>query len=628
MSSLPLDGARRLPAALLVLTLGACSVQPVPLTQNDIRSRVDADQKQLYAGQEAITQPIGFYDALARSLRYNLDYRLKLMESALATGLADVAKYDMLPQLVLSAGYRGRSNDSGGLSVGIEDRQVSLRPSTSDERTRLLAGAEFSWNLLDFGLSYYRARQAADESLIAEERRRRVVQTIVQDVRGAYWRALGAQRLAGKADELMGRARVALEQSRKAEAQGLIPPAQALAYQRALLDATTLLNIRRQELEFAKRELAALMNVPAGVSFTLADTAEPSLPPLPGNVAELEDIALTRRPELREEDYRKRISSAETRRAILGLMPGLSLDGALRHDSNKYLYNQAWSEGGLRVFGNLLKLTSLPAVSRMNEARLKTDDARRLALSMAVLTQTRVSLERYKLALVDLEVSDESARVDERLAAFARAARSTKVDAELEVIRTEARALVTQFQRHAAYANAQVAMGRIFNSLGVDPLPDSGRYDDLASLVQGLQSHMSAWPKDIFKAAAAEAGERPRVAIEVTNVPSARHAESVRSAVAKVLENGGYVVAPLDPGAWRLGLRLELAPPRDGTRRGEWAIALHRPQGGAVGESRYASTFSADFTPSTAAAFSEAATLSSLDRLDAWTRGIGMADAR
>ncbi|MFO1318466.1 MAG: TolC family protein [Burkholderiales bacterium] len=628
MSSSLSETARRVPAGLLVLTLAACSVQPVPLTQSDIRGRVDADQKQIYAGQEAVAQPIGFYDALARSLRYNLDYRLKLMESALATGLADVARFDMLPQLVLSAGYRGRSNDSGGLSVGIEDRQVSLRPSTSDERTRLLAGAEFSWNVLDFGLSYYRAKQAADESLIAEERRRRVVHNIVQDVRGAYWRALGAQRLAGKADELMTRARTALEQSRKAEAQGLIPPAQALAYQRALLDATTLLNIRRQELEFAKRELAALMNVPAGVNFTLAETAEPALPPLPANVAELEDLALNRRPELREEDYRKRISTAETRRAILGLMPGLSLDAAVRHDSNKYLYNQAWSEGGLRVFGNLLRLTSLPSVKRMNEARLKTDDARRLALSMAVLTQARVSLERYKLALVDLEVSDESARVDERLAAFARAARSTKVDTELEVIRTEARALVTQFQRHAAYANAQVALGRIFNSLGVDPLPESGRYDDLAALSQGLQTHMNNWPRDIFKAAAADTGERPRVAIDVSNLPSIRHAESVRAAVTKVLENDGYVVAPLDPSAWRLGLRLEMAPSRDGMRRGEWAIALHRPQGGAVGESRYVSTLAADFTPSTAAAFSEAAALSSLGQLDAWTRGPGTADAR
>ena len=80
--------------------------------------------------------PITFYEAAARALKYNLDYRLKLMESALAANLRDVASYEMLPRLVASAGYVGRNNDSGGTSIGIEDRQVSLRPSTSEERYR------------------------------------------------------------------------------------------------------------------------------------------------------------------------------------------------------------------------------------------------------------------------------------------------------------------------------------------------------------------------------------------------------------------------------------------------------------------------------------------------------------
>ena len=47
-----------------------------------------------------------------------------------------------------------------------------------------------SWNLLDFGVSYYRARQQADQVLIAEERKRKVVQNILADTRNAYWRAL------------------------------------------------------------------------------------------------------------------------------------------------------------------------------------------------------------------------------------------------------------------------------------------------------------------------------------------------------------------------------------------------------------------------------------------------------
>ena len=85
----------------------------------------------------------------------------------------------------------GVSNYSGGTSISIVTGQETLSASTSEERSHLLGGADFSWNILDFGVSYYRARQQADQFLIAEERRRKVVQNLLQDVRAAYWRASG-----------------------------------------------------------------------------------------------------------------------------------------------------------------------------------------------------------------------------------------------------------------------------------------------------------------------------------------------------------------------------------------------------------------------------------------------------
>jgi outer membrane protein TolC len=152
----------------------------------------------------------------------------------------------MLPSVMVSAGYSNRSNFSGGESrpmfgpAGSRPRDAGPANgafSTSQERERALAAAEFGWNVLDFGVSYYRARQRADEFLISEERRRRVVQTIIHDVRSAYWRALGAQRLAGDADRVMKRAEEAISKSREAEASGAVPVNTALAYQRSLLDA-------------------------------------------------------------------------------------------------------------------------------------------------------------------------------------------------------------------------------------------------------------------------------------------------------------------------------------------------------------------------------------------------------
>jgi hypothetical protein len=216
----------------------------------------------------------------------------------------------------------------------------------------------------------------------------------------------------------------------------------------------------------------------------LADAPEESLPPVPVRVAELEIQALENRPELREEDYRARIDGFEARRQLIALLPGIEFVAGNLYDSNKYLYNNSWYDSSVRISWNVLKLAAYPTVKRTQEAREQTAEARRLALSMAVITQVRVALERYKLALLDYRQSDESARVDERLAQISQAGVSSRVASELEAVRTESRALVTQFQRYAAYANAQTALGRILNSVGQSVLPDELETRDLATVAK------------------------------------------------------------------------------------------------------------------------------------------------
>ncbi|WP_247596758.1 TolC family protein [Hydrogenophaga sp. PAMC20947] len=498
--SLPAAGL--LPRSLVVMAVAAvmagCTVAPKAITPEEVQQRVQNDTSKMYLNQAPITAPISLEEAVARSLKYNLDYRLKKMESALALGLTDYASYDMLPQMVASAGYRDRSNYAGGTSIGILDGEVSTRPTSSDERSRSLRGIEFSWNALDFGVSYYRARQQGDQFLIAEERRRKVVQNLLQDVRAAYWRALGAQRLNTQADDIVERASLALSRSREAETQKIIPPGVALAYQRALLDATTLLNQRRQDLEFAKRELAALMNVPGGTDFNLAEAKETALPAAPKEIAKLEDMALLQRPELREEDFRKRITADEARKQLLGMLPGITLNYGRQHDSNNLLFNNAWSEGGVSMAWNLMRLVALPSLKDAQKYQEQTDDARRMALSMAILTQTRVSVERYRMALEDFKLADEASQVDTRLAAYTKASVSAKLESELEAIRTQARAVLGAYQRANAYANAHIAFGRLYNTLGFDPIADDFEANDLPTLTQRVRTHLQASEKDAF----------------------------------------------------------------------------------------------------------------------------------
>ena len=496
--------ALRLTTACLPLLLAACgSIAPKAFSTDEIRDRAAQDVLSMYQDQEPISAPIDFHEAAARALKYNLDYKLKLMETALSRSLWDVSTYEMLPKIVAGAGYSNRSNDSGGTSVLILDKsRVSLDPSTSQERSHETSNLSFSWNALDFGVSYYRAQQKADQVLMAEERRRKVIQNVLQDVRNSYWRAVGAQKLLGRMDTLLERVNKALERAKEIEKQGLMPQAQVLGYQRALLDAVNTLTLRRQDLELAMAELRALMSVAPGVKFTLAEQSELALPRIPVNVDALEKLAMEKRPELMEEWYRKRVTENDIKAAKVLLWPNISVDAGWQYDSNKYTYNNDWFDTGIRVSWNLLKLTQYPALQKAHKAQNDTDDMRRLALSMAVLTQVRVGIQRYGLSLSELKFAEESMHVDQRLLNYAKAAAKSQFDSELEVIRTEARALLGEYQRYAAYSNAQAAWGRLYNSVGLDILPETVESHDVKTLAQSMQATMNQWQQTVFQATA------------------------------------------------------------------------------------------------------------------------------
>ena len=597
-----------LAALAAALWLAGCSMNPVKVTPDEVAQRVRSDQEQMYKDQVPVSGRISYSDALARALKYNLDYRLKMMEGTLARGLLDVTAMDMLPKLVTEAGYNDRSNDSGGTSVGIEDRVVSLRPSTSETRSHYYGRATLSWNALDFGISYFRAKQAGDEVNIADERRRKILQNIAQDVRNAYWRALGAQRLLADADQLATRIEDALGKSREAERAGVLPPTQGLSYQRALLDAMSLVNAKRQEMQFAKRELAALMSLPPGTDFTLVESIEDSLAPAPVDIDKLEIAALTDRPELREEDYKARIGVYEARKQIAALFPSLNLYAGGRYDSNSYLYNSHWADTGLNMSMDLLRLASIPAINRTNEARQKTDEARRQALAMAVLTQVRVSVERYKLAVVDQELAAESSRVDQRLSSVSRAGASNRLESELESLRTDSRALVSRFQLASAYAATQAAYGRVLNSVGVDLLPESVTGTDIPTLAKAIDAALLDGEKSVFlKPIGLQAPSRP-VAVRIVDLPRGVDETAVRNAVERVV-----VRNELSTGQAADALVLTLSFQRVESRatvRAQWRMTLADAAGKQLLQQNYVSFLPNEASDRSIGAFAEAAALS------------------
>ena len=106
----------------LAAMLAGCSVTPKPITPGELATRADENVAKVAADQEPVAAPIGLYDAMARALKYNLDYKVELMEQALKARELNLSTYDMLPQLVASGGYAGRNNFAGASSLSLITR--------------------------------------------------------------------------------------------------------------------------------------------------------------------------------------------------------------------------------------------------------------------------------------------------------------------------------------------------------------------------------------------------------------------------------------------------------------------------------------------------------------------------
>ena len=103
----------------------------------------------------------------------------------------------------MSSGEMSARAGAASESVSIDSRQTSLEPSFSTEKQQGLGGLRFSWNILDFGVSYSQAQQRADEVLVAAELRRKAEQNLALDIQTAWWRVAAAQQSAQGIEALL-----------------------------------------------------------------------------------------------------------------------------------------------------------------------------------------------------------------------------------------------------------------------------------------------------------------------------------------------------------------------------------------------------------------------------------------
>ena len=465
---------------LLVLSIGivvSCAKRnPEPISSEDFLKSAEDDLAKIQEIKEQNDLfnkdlKIDLYTAIALAIENNKDLKVKLLETSLANRKIEDVEFEMLPTMAANAGYTGsdRYKTTSSATVPSNDLAGSIGSSYSTSRDRDVNEQDvgFSWNALDFGLSYIRAGQSSDKFLISKELEKKAANNITKDVIRAYWNALSAEKLIKKYDPLLIKVNNALNDSQKIEELLLQKPMDALLYQKELLDIQRALQSQKQSFINAKIELGALMGLLPNEKFVLVQTDQP-LNELNMKLKHMEKHALVNRPELIENHYEERISIAETKAGMRSLLPGLNFNAAWTSSSNDYLMNKTNFEYGSSIGANLLNVFRAPKLKEVNEMNTEIIQEQRLALSMAVLSQVHISNIEYQMALEEYETADRYYDVSRKITEQVRNAQKIARFGELELIREEASLLVAELRRDIAFSKVQFSVAQVYTSVGVD----------------------------------------------------------------------------------------------------------------------------------------------------------------
>lgn len=486
----------RAPRPVLLAIAGAtllitgCAITPTPITSEERSERIEQDFVAIFKDQAPMTEPLSVEQAMARAIKYNLENRLRVMEEALGLGQFEHARFDMLPRMTAAAGYTSRNNELVIDSIDVGTRKINLSNSTSQDSDRTTLDLSTTWNVLDFGVSYFQAHQQADRALILRERRRKTVHTLMQQVRQAYWQAVGAQALEKSVEPLLAQVNLALADSEQAGKEKLRPPLELLTFRKTLLDLVRQLEAIRDELQQAKPRLASMINLPLGQQFELEIPAQLTIPVVRETLEQLERRALMQRPELIEGDLQERISVNEVRKAVARMFPGVEFTLGPHYDSNSFLHNSRWVEGGMRVTWNLFSIVTAPRQKAIAEKQLDVARAQRLALNMAILTQVHVAMRDFSGRRRQFDLSQELLTIDKKINALTATGAQNDAQSRINAIRSGTGELMADYRRYQNYASVQTSYAQILASTGVDPLPENLASHDIVSISEAIKLRM------------------------------------------------------------------------------------------------------------------------------------------
>lgn len=450
----------------LSLILTSCVSNHVNL-QEKREINMASDMSQIYDGLvDRYLGNLSLENVIEIALQRNLDLLVKRREYQVQYDTTIREQLRMLPSLIANGELSGRNKELIVSSESVDPTVPPAPPSISTEEHVCRYDVNVVWNLLDFGLSYYKGRQETNRALILEFEFERIRQNVVVDVTKQYWKAISAKKALEEGKEIYELAKVNQEILQKQIQKRLISQLSGFRSEIQLISLQIQLRNFSKEYHLALSELAVTMGIPPCVEFDLAYEEEIPFTVELCDISELEDIALKSRPEVYKRDLEELIAEDDVRQALLSMIPGIELFAGTYFDANKFLTFNHWLAAGARASWNLFALPRHYYAEQVGQRKITLAQANRMAISVAILAQVRLAHYIYHDNLEQYLLADNLRIVNKNLLKAAKDELLRGVIPASEYLFYWSGSMIADVNAMKAYGEVVIALEQLNNAIG------------------------------------------------------------------------------------------------------------------------------------------------------------------
>jgi len=358
---------------IATLAVSGCATPAVQYKTGNMGERADSTLRPQAAPLD-IAGPLDIDQVRTRTLMHNTEYRRAQSQFVETVRKAGQRGKDLLPQVYASSYGTWRNNTSASVGIKVDDETGSMPDDFYTAQDQAIAISNFtaSWDLLEIGLSGFKANRRAVNAFSQGEQNQYLCNKLIVDVENAYWRAVAFEQAEKKSEWLKSRVNYALTLSQQRAEENPKTKLQELMFQRELIDINRWYQSLHRSLVYAKPELARLMNLPADTEFNLKSKRLPSDLGTLGkqDAVSLIAAAYKNRPEIRQSLYKTDLTKLKNEEDLWRHLPAMRFFIGGNSNSNSFVLNSNFASIGASLSWDLLRLSQIGETKRTGNIAL------------------------------------------------------------------------------------------------------------------------------------------------------------------------------------------------------------------------------------------------------------------